>query len=250
MPYTFKPTFFLTVFCLILFGAFLSLGIWQVNRAEEKDLQQHVIEKRSEQPSISLNQLATRNLTPYTKATATGKYRESEQFLLDNIIHNGKPGFYVITPFEIEGTDDIILVNRGWVAQQRKRLNLPRTTIKPDQQTLHGTLAKPRSKPVILGNIDSPISDTPPLWYYMDAEHFEKTVGYSVLPLILRLDATSDATSNTTLGSQLIRQWPKFEAKTGMHIGYAIQWFVFALFVLIALLGTSFQKNTIGPEHD
>ena len=166
--------------------------------------------------------------------------------MLDNIIQNGKPGFYVFTPFEIEGTSDVILVNRGWVAQQKKRLDLPETAIEPGHQTLHGTLAKPRSKPVILGNIDSPISDTPLLWYYMDTEHFEKTVGYSVLPLILRLAPTS----NTTPDSPLIRQWPKFEAKTGMHIGYAIQWFVFTLFVLIAFLGTSFKKNTTGSEHD
>ncbi|OUS01817.1 hypothetical protein A9Q81_09620 [Gammaproteobacteria bacterium 42_54_T18] len=246
MPYTFKPTFSLSVFCLILFGVFLSLGIWQVNRVEEKELQQHVIDQRTEQHPLSLNQSPTPDILPYTKATATGKYRESEQFLLDNIIQNGKPGFYVITPFEIEDTDDVILVNRGWVAQQKVRLDLPKVTINSSNQTLHGTLAKPRSKPVILGNIDSPISDTPPLWYYMDAEHFEKTVGYSILPLILRLASTSTANPD----SPLIRQWPKFEAKTGMHIGYAIQWFVFALFVLIAFFGTSFKKKNTGSEHD
>ena len=246
MPYTFKPIFSLTVFCLILFGVFLSLGIWQVNRIEEKGLQQHVIDKRTEQRPLSLNQSPTPDILPYLKATATGKYRESEQFLLDNIIQNGKPGFYVITPFEIDGTDDVVLVNRGWIAQQKIRLDLPEITIKSGNQTLHGTLAKPRSKPVILGNIDSPISDTPPLWYYMDAEHFEKTVGYHVLPLILRLAPASSANPD----SSLIRQWPKFEAKTGMHIGYAIQWFVFALFVLIAFFGTSFKKNNTGSEHD
>ncbi|MBV1919941.1 MAG: SURF1 family protein [Pseudomonadales bacterium] len=228
----------------------MSLGIWQVNRAEKKEQQQHEIKKRTEQPPVSLNQTPSPDALPYTKATVTGKYRESEQFLLDNIIQSGKPGFYVITPFEIAGTGDIVLVNRGWIAQKRTRLDLPETTINLSNQTLHGTLAKPRSKPVILGNIDSPISDTPPLWYYMDTEHFEKTVGYNVLPLVLRLASSSNTNANTLPDSSLIRQWPQFEAKTGMHIGYAIQWFVFALFVLIAFFGTSVKKNTTGSEHD
>ena len=246
MPYTFKPTFFLSVFCLILFGVFLSLGIWQVNRVGEKQLQQQVIDKRIKQPATLLNQTPTPTIQPYTKATVSGKYRATEQFLLDNIIQAGKPGFYVITPFEIAGTEDTILVNRGWIAQKRTRLDLPVITTELGNQILQGTLSTPRSKPVVLGNIDTPISDTPPLWYYMDTEHFEKTVGYSILPLVLRLAPTPKATP----GSSLIRQWPKFEAKTGMHIGYAIQWFVFALFVLIAFLGTSFKKNKTGSEHD
>ncbi len=216
------------------------------NRVEEKELQQQVIDQRVKQPATVLNQTPTPDIQPHTKATVSGKYRVAEQFLLDNIIQAGKPGFYVITPFEIAETDDVILVNRGWIAQKRTRLDLPKITTILSNQTLQGTLSTPRSKPVILGSIDNPVSDTPPLWYYMDSEHFEKTVGYTVLPLILKL---SPAT-NTTLDSQLIRQWPKFEAKTGMHIGYAIQWFVFALFVLMAFFGTSFKKNSIGSEHD
>jgi len=246
MPYTFKPTFFLSVFCLILFGVFLSLGIWQVNRVGEKELQQQVIDQRTNQPAIRLNQIPTPVIQPYTKATVSGKYRVNDQFLLDNIIQAGKPGFYVMTPFEIAGTKDTILVNRGWIAQKRPRLDLPVVTTELGDQTLEGTLSTPRSKPVVLGNIDNPVSDTPPLWYYMDTEHFEKTVGYNVLPLVLRLSPTSKPAQNPSL----IKQWPKFEAKTGMHIGYAIQWFVFALFVLIAFLGTSFKKNKTGSEHD
>ena len=246
MPYTFKPTFFLSAFCLILFGVFLSLGIWQVNRVAEKELQQQVIDQRTNRPAITLNQTPTPDIQPYTKATVSGKYRAAEQFLLDNIIQAGKPGFYVITPFDIAGTKDTILVNRGWVAQKRTRLDLPEITTNLSNQTLQGSLSTPRSKPVILGNIDNPISDTPPLWYYMDSEHFEKTVGYTVLPLILRLSPLPNTSSDTPL----LRQWPKFEAKTGMHIGYAIQWFVFALFVLIAFFGTSVKKNKTGPEHD
>jgi len=241
MQYTFKPTFFLAAFCLILFGVFLSLGIWQVNRTAEKKQLQQLIEQRSEQAPVSLNQETTPALFPHSKAEAKGIYRPSEQFLLDNIIQGGKPGFYVITPFEIEGTELTILVNRGWIAQGKTRQQLPTIATDTKSHTIQGTLSAPRSKPVVLGNIDSPISDTPPLWYYMDVEHFEKTVGYTVLPLVILLPPSPE--------SPLIRQWPTFNANEGMHIGYAIQWFVFALFVLIAFLSISIKKTT-GSEHE
>ncbi len=167
-------------------------------------------------------------------------YLEQDQIMLDNIVHQGKPGYYLLTPFVLSGSKEIILVNRGWLAKESKGLPSPVT---PTEHTfLKGTLAPPRSKPVILGNIDQPISDTPPLWYYMDIEVFEKQAGYSVLPLVLRLAPD--------LNSIFVRDWPKFQAKSGMHIGYAIQWFVFAFFVLIALAGINITNNTKSNKNN
>jgi len=38
------------------------------------------------------------------------------------------------------------------------------------------------------------------------------------------------------------RQWPQPEDKSGMHIGYAIQWSAFALIALGTFLGLSFKR--------
>jgi len=229
-----------------------SLGIWQMNRASEKEQLQNTVIERTQHSPISLNQTylneseKEQTLNPYEKATVKGYYQPSEQFLLDNIIHNGKPGYYAITPFKIQNTNKVILVNRGWIPQGKTRQTLPEFSISTDKRSLSGIIAKPRSKPVILGSIDQPISENPKLWYYMDVKYFEKNVGYSVLPWVLRLETedllpiTTDKRKTTT---KLIREWPVFDAKTGMHIGYAIQWFVFALFVLFAFVGLSFKKQ-------
>ena len=40
-----------------------------------------------------------------------------------------------------------------------------------------------------------------------------------------------------------VREWPKIEAKIGMHVGYAIQWYVFAIIVLVTYFGVNFKKR-------
>jgi len=218
-----------------------SLGLWQIERASEKEAFKAVIDSRIQEPVRSLNK-SRDQLQAHSQANAKGKFISEDQFLLDNIIHHGKPGYYIISPFKIADTKAIILVNRGWIPQNSDRNILPEIPLPLEKNSIEGVLAMPRSKPVILGSIDQPISETPPLWYYMDTKVFEQENKYKVLPLVLRLKPSKE--------SSLIRQWPKFEAKSGMHIGYAIQWFVFALFVLIAYLGLSIKKNNKGSLHD
>lgn len=233
MPYSFQPRILLSAFCLVLIITFSLLGGWQLQRSDEKQQQLSELEALAELPPSSLNEAPHKHQVA-TKVTANGHYLAQDQFLLDNIVHQGKPGYYLLTPFSLSESKEVILVNRGWIAKESH--GLPNLATSSEIITLTGTLAPPRSKPVILGGIDQPISDTPPLWYYMDIEVFKEHAGYNVLPLVLRLAPD--------LNSGFVRDWPQFQAKSGMHIGYAIQWFVFAFFVLIALVSINFKNNT------
>lgn len=190
-------------------------------------------------PTQSLN-THSKDLQAGYKVLVKGNYLTNDQFFLDNIVHQGKPGYYLLTPLRLENSEDVILVNRGWLPKTREGLPKPKTSVHTLE--LSGVLAPPRSKPVILGSIDQPISETPPLWYYMDIDYFQKVRGYSVLPFILQLAPSAD--------SGFVRSWPKFEAKSGMHIGYAIQWFVFAFFALIGLVGINVKKQAENKKNN
>lgn len=281
-PYV-NSQIFVYLFLSILLGTFVSLGTWQLNRANEKAALAEQMEALIAKPPIDLNE-ASEQALPHIKARAHGHFIESDQFLLDNIIHKGKPGYYVLTPFRLIDKGDVILVNRGWLPKSRTLPELPlvpsetahsqghsqlnsqlqsmsETTQSTNEmeyrtseqnlfksntvktyQTIEGVLAEPRSKPVITGNTDSPLSPVATLWYYMDTAFFEQQAGYDVFPLVLRLKPDQH--------TSLVRDWPTFEAKTGMHIGYAIQWFVFALFVFIAWIGMIYKnKKTSKDDH-
>jgi surfeit locus 1 family protein len=250
MSYQFKPTCLVSSFFFILILGLLSLGVWQLNRADEKQSLQMMIDQRSNLEPLSLN-MPFEEFAPYQIVHATGQYRAKDSILLDNIVYQGKPGYYLITPFEIMASRAVILVNRGWLPQGKTRNDLPSFKTPEGLITIEGHLDHPRSKPVLMGNITSPLSATPPLWHYMDQNFFSQINGYSVLPLILKLKAGSQASTinSTSIPSEnietaLIQDWPSYDAKSGMHIGYSIQWFVFALFGLVAYIGISFKKST------
>ncbi len=248
MSYQFKPSWLISSFFFILILGLVCLGIWQLNRANEKHTLQNLINQRSSLEPLSLN-MPFEEFAPYQIVQATGKYLVKDSFLLDNIVYEGNPGYYLITPFEIMASRSVILVNRGWLPLGKTREHLPKFKTPDGVITLEGHLSHPRSKPVLLGNINSPLSATPPLWYYMDIDFFSQINGYSVLPLVLNLKSGGQTStfSSTRIPTEdtetaLIQDWPSYDAKSGMHIGYSIQWFVFAIFALVAYIGISFKK--------
>ena len=87
------------------------LGLWQLDRAEEKLAIQTDFQSQIKERPVNINLLSTEP-TRYKKIFAEGSFIEP-YFLLDNIVYNRKAGYYVISPFLID--EKILLVNRGWV---------------------------------------------------------------------------------------------------------------------------------------
>ncbi|MEY2667248.1 MAG: hypothetical protein RLZZ384_1419, partial [Pseudomonadota bacterium] len=116
-----------TIAYLAMFTVLLSLGAWQIHRADEKqvyiDLQAQRINEHidltSTQTSVDVKQ------DRYKQASLTGHFDTTQQFLLDNQIHESKVGYFVMTPFKIKNTNKAILVNRGWIPLIEPRAILP-----------------------------------------------------------------------------------------------------------------------------
>jgi surfeit locus 1 family protein len=54
-----------------------------------------------------------------------GRWLPQHSVYLDNRQMNGKPGFYVMTPLALDGSDTVVVVQRGWVQRNfvdRERL--------------------------------------------------------------------------------------------------------------------------------
>jgi len=58
--------------------------------------------------------LGTPRLPRYQHIEAGGRYDEGRQILIDNMVNDGRAGYFVITPFALTG-GGWLLVNRGWV---------------------------------------------------------------------------------------------------------------------------------------
>ena len=111
----------------------IALGIWQLGRSEEK----RIFLEQQEQglASSEIIQLSTAiednvDALRYKKVQAAGHYDQAHQFLIDNQISAGKAGYFVLTPFVLQGEAKAVLVNRGWVPLNQDRSVLPDVQIK------------------------------------------------------------------------------------------------------------------------
>ena len=109
---TFAPRLFTTLLTIVLIALLISLGRWQLRRADEK---------RTLFDSFAAGTDATRlidqgtpRLQRYQHIEASGHYDQARQVLIDNMVNAERAGYFVITPFAL--TDGgWVLVNRGWV---------------------------------------------------------------------------------------------------------------------------------------
>ena len=217
----------------ILFVAlFCTLGMWQLNRADEKKAIADNINKRSTESAVNLNTPFNWNQEKhqYRKATVKGEFLLKGQLLIDNIIVKNKPGYYVITPFKIEGIDLTILINRGWIRQAGRQRQAAKVTTPKGQISIEGIMRTPSALPFIEASVE-PLTHTESFntWLYLDVKKYQKESPLKMMPFaILQSNDVNDG---------LHRKWRSYQAKTGMHIGYAIQWFAFAVIVTIIFIG-------------
>ena len=75
-----------------------------------------------------------------------------------------------------------------------------------------------------------------PVWQHLELQRYAKSVPFSIQLFVVRLDAKSGAGGFT-------RNWPPPGENISMHLGYAYQWFGFALTLLVIYIVLNLKKN-------
>jgi surfeit locus 1 family protein len=219
---------------VILAPLFCGLGLWQLDRAEQKRSLATNLELRRKQPALSLNQIVpATDALEFRKVIAEGRFLADKTILIENRKHLGKTGYHVITPLQLNGSDKVVLVNRGWIptAQLDQADPLPTPA---GEIIVHGAVNLPQPPAIELSLSDAKAEGVPH-WPYLTLEHFSRWSGLQILPFAI-LQSPEDAQG-------FIRQWPTPQISDAMHIGYAVQWFAFALITLMIWLRLSLHKR-------
>ncbi len=74
--------------------------------------------------AIEANAASLAHLPLFTRVRVAGQFDTERQFLLDNISHDGQPGYEVLTVLRLADGSGL-LVNRGWVPFTGYRDRLP-----------------------------------------------------------------------------------------------------------------------------
>lgn len=216
-----------TLLCLLTLPVLLSLGVWQLDRADEKRARQAALETVRAQPPASLPGVDVTELQEHQRLLLQGRFRPGRNWLLDNRQRDGQVGYEVVTPFEL--TDGrVLLVNRGWVAAGQDRAERPDPPVPEGEQTLFADWQKPSDHPLLDGR-RSP-GGWPKVILAIDLEAMAEALDQPVLDHYARLDEGSPGA--------LVTGWRDFEVSAAKHLGYAVQWFAMAVAVVIWFIFT------------
>ena len=212
----------LTFFCLLLLV--LSLGVWQIDRGYKKKELENTFLERQSQPvkEIKYNTFEISDL--YRNVVLEGKYLD-QIFLLDNKIHNGKPGLKVFSPFE-SINESLVLVSRGWI-EFEDRSNLPMIKTERNALKIQGIL-RSESKDFILENDNMKKNINPILVQTINLDELSNYLGKPLSPYILELSELSK--------SAFVKTWQPINLSSFRHFGYAVQWFGLGLVLIIGYL--------------
>ncbi|PUE42025.1 SURF1 family protein [Limnohabitans sp. Hippo3] len=211
-----------------------SLGLWQLGRAAEKTALQDARTQQSAMAALDGRSLgsapgdaASRAALIHRRMVLTGRWLPQHTVYLENRQMNGKPGFFVLTPLQIEGTGAVMLVQRGWAQRAfTDRTALPPIETPAGQVEVPGHLAPWPSRLYDFGG-----AEEGPIRQNLDLQAFRRE---TALPLFEVTLLQSGAASEG-----LLREWPVVASGVEKHHGYAFQWF--GLSGLIALLYVWFQ---------
>ena len=206
----------LTTAAILVTALTFSLGQWQLRRAAQKQNLQLAIEAQSNQLILNERDLALEKnslAVVHRRATLKGIWRAEHTVFLDNRQMNGKSGFIAITPLVLEGTKEVILVQRGWSLRNfADRTQLPDIQTPAGPVTVRGRIAPPPSK----------------LYEFKGAEsgRIRQNIDIPAFSHEIDLPLMSVSVIQTGPANEgLLRDWAAPNVGIDKHYGYAFQWF-------------------------
>jgi surfeit locus 1 family protein len=221
----FRPPLWGTIGLVVGCTICCTAGFWQLGRAEEKQALFTAFEKSADD-EILRDPVTDDDVDKYLyqRITLTGRYEPKRQILLDNMVHNGQPGYQVLTPLRIGAT--AVLVNRGWLPGDPDRRVLPNVAVTDKIRDVTGRLYRLPRVGYALKSATSTIQTNKPVRLsFPTVAEITAQVGFPVHNYQLLLDST-EADGYT-------REWRPALMSPEKHLAYAIQWFMMAITIVI-----------------
>ena len=230
--YRFSPGVISTLVTCVFIYTMISLGFWQLDRADFKNTLQLKIEQRKSLPVIELNNLPiTAEERRYLPVNFTGEFDTERSFLLDNKTFKGKVGYHVFTPVTLDDSK-AILVSRGFVEMGRTRAQLPDVKTPSGKLVFNGLLDLPPSRALVLADNLHQADTWPVVLQYVDIKEINQMLGYELYDMVFWL--------NEDEVGGLQYDLPVLNLNAAKNNGYAFQWFAMtlALFVIYIVVNT------------
>jgi surfeit locus 1 family protein len=233
----FAPRPFMTLLTAVLIALLISLGRWQLHRADEKRALFDSFAAGTD--ATRLIELGTPRLPRYQHIEASGHYDPARQILIDNMVNGERAGYFVITPFSLSG-GGWVLVNRGWVPLGASRAERPAIAVAGGPRRLQGRCDNLPSPGLQLGTKAKLGPPYPVVAAFPTHPELTQLLGESswtqAADLVLLDPGESDG---------YVRNWAAPGFPPMRHVAYAVQWFGLALTLLVIYVITNLRRAAV-----
>jgi surfeit locus 1 family protein len=216
---------FTTILVFLGTALCIRLGIWQLDRLEQRRAFNAQVTSMRAMPPLDLNagQVDSIGTMEWRAVTISGEYDFENQVAIRNQYYRDQYGYHLLTPLLSSGT--AVLVDRGWIPADGNAT--PADWHKYDEPgvvTVTGQIRLGQTKPAFGGVADAPPADGSPLWVWNNGD-LEKIALQMPYPIY---EAYIQPNIDPADETPPIPYQPEVELTEGPHIGYAFQWFTFA----------------------
>ena len=229
--FSWQPNAKLLFLVLLMMPLLISLGYWQLDRAQEKREILAEFKANQESQPVAFELLDPSVNLQYRQVQFVGELDASRRVLLDNRVRNGRPGYEIFEVLTIASSELKILVNRGWVQASLDRNQLPEIESVTGKVLLRGSLYKVLRGGLQLDDGVRAVQNWPGRVGWISTERAAEIFADEFFAYQLRLD--SDSVGALTTG------WPTVSVQPEKHTAYAVQWFVMALVLLLLTINAN-----------
>jgi surfeit locus 1 family protein len=234
-----------TILVLAAVGVMIRLGFWQLDRLQQRRAANARIQAVIDAPSLDLNQQIPSaddlyNME-YRQVVVRGTYDPQNEIILRGQARDGMPGHHLLTPLRIAGSDQAVMVDRGFI---------PLDDEKPEARAKYAISGPVEVRAIIRRSQANRVFGVPDptlapgqtrldAWNAVRLDRIAKQIDYPILPVFI------EALPVTGQDGPPYSQVATPDLSEGPHMGYAIQWFSFA--TILAVGYPFFVKKQLEP---
>lgn len=236
MALRFRPPLWSVAGTLVLTALFVTLGTWQLQRAQHKRALEAAFSGAARVPLLVLEAgTPSPKLLDTQHAVAFGHYQAGHQLLLDNQSRDRVPGYRVWTPLAL-ADGSLVVVDRGWVPQHPDRRKLPPLGLADGMRRVPGFWRPLPQAGYQLDANNCAGDGFPRVVSYPTAAELACLLGPRTMNGLLLLDADQP--------DGFARDWTlPNPVPPSRHYAYAAQWFAFAATLLFLFLKLNLRRT-------
>lgn len=221
-----------TILVFLAIVVMVRLGIWQLDRLEQRrNFNAHYLQQ-IEAPTVELTpdnfELDLEGME-YRQIIARGDYDYNHEMAIRNQSWQGQAGVHLLTPLIISESNHIVFINRGWIPLDAYQQGDWRDYHEGGNITIAGIIRSSQTAPTFGGRSDPPLQqgEIRKAWNFVDIQSISKQINAPVIPIYIQQSPDPSRTDPPYQNKLVV------EINEGPHLSYAIQWFIFSIILAL-----------------